>query len=100
MSAGNLALGSFDPIDPYCKHFPPGAKPGSYAEPQALVQVVVSDTTGAEDGPFTLNMKPACPPVPNRMPRPTKSRDRGKGHAASRHHHHRHHARRHRSNRR
>jgi hypothetical protein len=95
MTAGNEASGTVDPIDPYCKHFPPGAKPGSFAEPQALVQVVVTDSTGAEDGPFTLNMKPACPAVPNRMPPPAhKARDARRHHAARRHHrHHRHRAR-------
>jgi hypothetical protein len=61
MSAWNSAIGSFDPVDPYCGGVPAGAKAGTVPEPHALVQLVVSNTTGGQDGPFTLNLKPACP---------------------------------------
>jgi cell division septation protein DedD len=70
MTAGNSAQGSLDPVDPYCKRLPPGAKPGTPAEPQAQVSVIVQDATGATDGPFTLDITPACPAVPNTVPYP------------------------------
>jgi hypothetical protein len=70
MSAGSAGNGSIDPIDPYCKRLVPGAAPGTPAEPQAVVKLIVSDTTGATDGPFTLNLTPACPSVPDSTPYP------------------------------
>jgi hypothetical protein len=70
MGAWNLAQGSFDLTDPYCKTLPPHAKPGTPATPQAIVQLIVTDTTGAQDGPFRLTPKTACPPVPDRVPTP------------------------------
>jgi hypothetical protein len=60
MSAWNSAVGSFDPIDPYCGGVPAGSKAGSVPEPQALVQLVVTNATGGQDGPFSLNLRPAC----------------------------------------
>jgi hypothetical protein len=70
-----FAAGSVDPIQPYCKHLPTTAngklaKPGTPAVPQALVQLVVTDYTGAEDGPFTLWPSNACAKVPNAVPTP------------------------------
>jgi hypothetical protein len=67
--------GSVDPIQAYCKHLPTGAngktaKPGTLAVGQAVVQLVVTDFTGAEDGPFTLGPTKACPKVPNVVPNP------------------------------
>ncbi len=70
MSAGLFGEGSIDPIAPYCKHFAKGAKPGTAAIPQALVQLVVTDATGAEDGPFILGPAKACPKVANVVPEP------------------------------
>jgi len=58
--------GTFDTTDPYCGTVSTKAtkkattKASSKAEPQAVVQLIVSDVTGAEDGPFTLNLSPAC----------------------------------------
>lgn len=66
----DFVSGSFDPIDPYCKNIAKGAKPGTLAEPQAQVEVVVTDSTGAEDGPFELDLTPACKAVPNYVPFP------------------------------
>jgi hypothetical protein len=60
MSAWNSAVGSFDPIDPYCGGIPAGSKAGTAAEPRAFVQLVVTNTTGGQDGPFTLGIKPGC----------------------------------------
>ncbi len=67
--------GSVDPIQAYCKHLPTDAngktaKPGTAAVPQAVVQLVVTDFTGAEDGPFSLGPAKACPKVPNVVPTP------------------------------
>jgi hypothetical protein len=61
MSAGNAAVGTFDPTAPYCKSIPPKAKRGTHVTPTALVQVVVTDSTGAEDGPFRLGPRRRCP---------------------------------------
>lgn len=75
LSAGYFAAGSVDPVAAYCKHFPKTAtgktaKPGTPAVPQALVQLVVTDATGAQDGPFSLGPAKACPQVPNVVPTP------------------------------
>jgi hypothetical protein len=71
-----LAEGSVDPDQAYCKHFPttangkPTTKPGTAAVPQAVVELVVTDFTGAEDGPFILGPAKACPKVANVVPTP------------------------------
>jgi len=62
--------GSFDLVEPYCKTLPSGAKPGTPAIPQAVVQLVVTDNTGAEDGPFRFNLDKPCPAVPDKVPSP------------------------------
>jgi hypothetical protein len=75
LSDGFFAQGSVDPIQAYCKHLPTTAngktaKAGTTAVPQAVVQLVVTDYTGAEDGPFNLGPAKACPKVPNVVPTP------------------------------
>jgi hypothetical protein len=75
LSDGFFAEGSVDPIQAYCKHLPTLAngklaKPGTAAVPQALVELVVTDYTGAEDGPFSLGPANACPKVANVVPTP------------------------------
>jgi hypothetical protein len=82
MSAWNNVHGTFDLTDPYCKNIPAGAKPGTYAEPQAMVQLIVTDTTGAEDGPFRINLSSPCPAVLNRVPPAPKKHPRAKKHKA------------------
>jgi hypothetical protein len=72
MGAWSYAEGTFDPTAPYCKSLPVGAKPGTKAIPQALVQLVVTDTTGAQDGPFDIGYAGKCPKVPNRVPAKAK----------------------------
>jgi hypothetical protein len=74
MGAGNQAQGSFDLTDPYCKTLPAKAKPGTPATPQAIVQLIVTDTSGAQDGPFRLTPSAACPRVPDRAPTPKKAK--------------------------
>ena len=79
--AGSMSYteGSIDTTDPYCKNLPTGAKPGTPAEPQAFVQLVVTDTSGAEDGPFKLAYKGKCPKVPDKVPVPVKAKGKAHG---------------------
>jgi hypothetical protein len=71
MTAGFWADGSIDPTAPYCKHLPTNAKgqtidkPGTVAIPKATVSLVVTDTTGGQDGPFILGHAKTCPKVPS-----------------------------------
>jgi hypothetical protein len=65
--------GQLDTSDPFCANLPPHAKPGTKPEPGATAQLVVTDATGAEQGPFSLPITPACKPgkaVPK--PKPVK----------------------------
>jgi hypothetical protein len=71
--AWNWAEGSIDPVAPFCKSLPPKAKPGTPAIPRAFAQFVVTDNTGAEDGPFGLSYTRACPKVPNVVPAAKKA---------------------------
>lgn len=84
MSAWSYAEGSFDTTDPYCKSIPPGSPPGTRALPTALVQLVVTDTSGAQDGPFRLLLDSACPAVPDRVPFPARN---SRAHRGAHHHH-------------
>lgn len=77
LSSGFFADGSIDPTQPYCKYLPPKAKPGTLAIPQAIVELVVTDNTGAEDGPFQLKLS-GCPKVPNVAPAPKTKKSKGK----------------------
>lgn len=70
MSTGNNAVGTIDPTAPYCKSLPAHATPGTRAIPQAIVQLIVTDNTGAQDGPFVLHLNKACPKVPDVAPKP------------------------------
>jgi hypothetical protein len=55
--------GTFDTTEPYCANIPPGSKAGTKPDPAAVVELVVSDSTGAEDGPFRLRLAGKCPAV-------------------------------------
>jgi hypothetical protein len=74
MGAWSYSEGSVDPTGPYCKNLPTEAEAGTPAEPRALVQLVVTDYTGAEDGPFRLRYARKCPVVPDRVPVASKSK--------------------------
>lgn len=74
LSASFFADGSIDPIQAYCKHLPAKAKAGTAAVAQARVQLVVTDSTGAQDGPFNLGPAKRCPKVPNSVPKRKESR--------------------------
>jgi hypothetical protein len=78
MGAWSWVNGSVDPIDPYCKTLPAGAKPGTAAIPQASVSLVVTDVTGAQDGPFRIYYSQKCPAVPDRVPAPVKPKTKVK----------------------
>jgi hypothetical protein len=67
-----LIEGSVDPTAQYCAYLPKGAKPGTPAVPRAIVEVVVTDSTGAQDGPFELKPTTACPKVAAVVPEPKK----------------------------
>lgn len=84
LSVFDFAEGSVDPIQAYCKHLPAKARPGTPAVPQAVVQLVVTDSTGAEDGPFDLGPANRCPKVPNFAPRPSAKSKKRHGHATKR----------------
>jgi hypothetical protein len=71
--------GAVDTSDPFCANLPRNAKPGTKPEPAAFAQLVVTDATGAEDGPFRLWLEPGCKPVkpvtkPTKKTRSTKHR--------------------------
>ena len=38
------------------------------------MEYVVTDITGAQDGPFRLSLKGGCPKVPDRVPPPAKKK--------------------------
>jgi hypothetical protein len=77
MDAPQFAEGSFDLTVPFCSHVATADELASTAAasrsrnrtskpvivPQAFVQVIVTDTTGAQDGPFRLPLQGKCPAV-------------------------------------
>ncbi len=68
IDAEDLIVGSVDPTSQYCSYLPKGAKPGTPAVPRAIVELIVTDNTGAEDGPFELGPATRCPKVPAVVP--------------------------------
>lgn len=71
-SAYHDISGTFDTSDPYCGGYAAGAKWPAKPEAQAMVQLIVTDLTGAENGPFRLDVTPACPyvkPLPKPKPK-------------------------------
>jgi hypothetical protein len=86
VSAHEFIAGLFDTTDPYCgvaaRTVKVKGKRGKTkviaAEPRAVVQLVVSDTTGAEFGPFPLNLKPGCPAVHKAKAKGTKTKTKKK----------------------
>jgi hypothetical protein len=81
MAAGHFAVGTFDTSDPYCPSIPTGSPPGTNPLPQAIVQLVVTDVTGAQNGPFRMRLDRSCPvvkPIPKKTKAKTKPKH-GKG---------------------
>lgn len=73
MGAWSWSEGSLDVTDPYCGlPATTAGKKTTPAEAPALVQLVVSDVTGAEDGPFTLWPTAACPKPKKQTTKPKK----------------------------
>jgi hypothetical protein len=70
VAAPDFVEGTFDLTEPYCANIPKGSRPGTQPDPAAFVQLVVSDTTGAEDGPFRLRLNGTCPVVHVVKPKP------------------------------
>jgi hypothetical protein len=66
LPAPDFAQGQFDPAEPYCAHVPKGSPSGTKPEPQALVQLIITDTNGAQNGPFRLNLSPGCAAAHNK----------------------------------
>jgi hypothetical protein len=73
ITGGYFVDGTIDLGQTYCKHLPTPAKgktlrAGTPAIPTARVQLIVTDWSGAQDGPFLLREAKACPTVPNAAP--------------------------------
>jgi hypothetical protein len=84
LSGGNFASGSIDLLQPFCKHLPTKGKAGTPAVPQAWVALVVTDSTGAQDGPFRLRSAKPCPRVPNVVPATKASKKHARTHKGKR----------------
>ena len=87
--AGDTVQGSLQLSQPYCSYLPKKAKPGTPAVPRATVDLIVTDDSGAEDGPFELTAAfrcakvPAVVPEPKTKKKPTKKKAKSKSGAAS-----------------
>jgi hypothetical protein len=68
LTTGFVAVGAVDLVAPYCKSLPARARPGTLAIPRAIAQVIVTDATGAQDGPFELSPSWRCPRVAGAVP--------------------------------
>jgi hypothetical protein len=66
--SGDYVQGDVNLDEPYCAYLPEGAKPGTAAVPQAEIELVVTDSSGALDGPFELELPKGCPKVPAVVP--------------------------------
>jgi hypothetical protein len=74
LAAPDTVQGWIDTSEPYCSYIPKGS---TKAVPQVIVQLIVTDTNGVEDGPFRLNVSPACKPVKvpvRKKAKPSKSK--------------------------
>ncbi len=79
ITGGYYTDGSIQLGQTYCKHLPTPAKgktlrPGTPAIATARVQLIVTDWSGAQDGPFALRESKACPSVPSTAPVPARSK--------------------------
>lgn len=66
--AGDSVQGSFQLSEGYCAYYPKGAKAGTPTVPRATVNLLVTDTGGAIDGPFELTTTFKCPKVQSVVP--------------------------------
>ena len=77
IDAYNWIDGNLDTTDPFCGH---PAKGRNAAEPAAVVQLVVTDATGAEWGPFPMRLAPGCPKPYPIKPKPKHKKPNGRRH--------------------
>jgi hypothetical protein len=61
--SGDTVSGEFQLSAAYCSYIPKGAKDGTPAVPRAVVNLVVTDDSGAQDGPFELTPSFKCAKV-------------------------------------
>ncbi len=91
----NTVSGQIQLSAAYCSYIPKGAKAGTPAVPRAEVNLVVTDDSGAEDGPFELTPAFKCAKVkavvpakkttkPKKKKQVTKTKKSKKGAKASR----------------
>jgi hypothetical protein len=80
MTSPEFAEGTFDTTEPYCASIPAGSPAGTQPDSTALVQLVVTDSTGAEDGPFRLRLDGTCPAV--HVVKPKSKKPKTKKHGA------------------
>jgi hypothetical protein len=71
--AGDSVQGQIQLSAPYCAYIPKGVKAGTPKVPRAIVDLVVTDDSGAQDGPFELTPAFKCAKVPNVAPAPKKT---------------------------
>lgn len=81
MASPDWAEGALDTTEPYCANIPPGSPTGTKPDPSAVVELVVSDTTGAEDGPFRLRLNGKCPSPTAKVKTKTKTKTPAVKHA-------------------
>lgn len=83
---GDSVQGQIQLSEPYCSYLPKGAKAGTPAVPRAVVDLVVTDDSGAEDGPFELTPAFKCAKVkavvPTKKTKPKHKQQASKGHGA------------------
>jgi hypothetical protein len=68
--AGDSVQGQIQLSAPYCAYIPKKAKAGTPKVPRAIVDLVVTDDSGAQDGPFELTPAFKCATVPAVAPTP------------------------------
>ena len=61
---GDSVQGQLQLSAPYCAYIPKGSKAGTPRVPRAIVDLVVTDDSGAQDGPFELTPSFKCAKVP------------------------------------
>ncbi len=83
IQAGETVQGGFAMADPYCAYLPKGAKAGTPAVPQAVVELLVTDDNGAQDGPFELYRSTACKKTPLVVPAKNAKKASAKAEKAS-----------------
>jgi hypothetical protein len=60
---GDSVQGQIQLAAPYCAYIPKGSKAGTPRVPRAIVDLVVTDDSGAQDGPFELTPSFKCAKV-------------------------------------